>query len=493
MPAEAIQILEMAAQKSHAQASTDLLAERGLPANPEAEKLCLGSVILDDSKWELLTGIIGRDSFMLEAHKRIFSAMVEIKERGERIHRVSIADELMRVGHLESVGGLTALIELDEGLPEIVDLASYARIVLEKAHLRAVIYSSQKAIEQALSQIGPAKDIAAAVTESLSEVQAGQQAEEVGQTAIQVVESYPGGISAFLDPTLRKRGLLTGYRRLDDMTDGFHDGELIVIGARPGVGKSSLLLNIAENVCLTRHKREMWIFSLEMVASSLVSRIMCSRARVDQHKFRTGYLKAEEREALHKSLFSITESNLRIVDRFGITIAEICKIIRRAAKKSKIACVGIDYLQLAGTKAKGENRNLEISDMTRQLKILAGECEMPVIVLSQLSRSNEKRTGSKKPILSDLRDGGSIEQDADMVMFLHREEFYSDDEKHKGVADLILAKQRHGPLGTAELRFLPGLTRFENKSEDAPMEDNDQGDLYEEPPPPAPTPSADEW
>lgn len=479
--------------KSHSEAAADLTFERGLPSSIESEKLCLGSIVLDDSKWELLTGIIQRDSFSLESHRRIFSAMASIKERGERIHRVSLADELQRVGHLESAGGLTALVDLDAGLPDIIDLASYAHIVRRKHHLRTLIFAGQKQIDQALAEIGDPKDIAAAAVQALEPIQVGLQTEDISQTTTQVVESYPGGISAFLDPTLRKRGLLTTFRRLDEMTDGFHEGELIVIGARPGVGKSSLLLNLAENICLTKHKREMWIFSLEMVASSLISRIMCSRARVDQHKFRAGYLKTEERGTLQKSLFALTESNLKIVDRFGISVAEICKIIRQASKKSKIDCVALDYLQLAAAKSKGENRNLEISEMTRQLKILAGECNVPVIVLSQLSRANEKRTGSKKPILSDLRDSGSIEADADMVLLLHREEFYSEKEEHKGVVDLIVSKNRHGPVGTCEMRFLPGLTRFENKSGDEMPEENDQGNLYPEPPP-APIPEdPNEW
>ncbi len=477
-------------KRTHAEAAADLALP--LPSSPDAERLCLGAVVVNDERWEQITGIISAEDFSLEATRRIFAAMGRIKERGERVHRVSLADELGTAGHLESVGGLTFLVSLDDGLPDLADVASYARIVKEKADLRRVIFAAQSAIDRALEGVGRAQEIAAAQVQALEIVQVGRTQEDPGQTPTQIVESYPGGIEAFLDPSKRTRGLLTGLRRLDDMTDGLHKGELIVIGARPGVGKSSLLLNLAENICMRGMKHhEMWIFSLEMVAASLVSRIMCSRARVDQHKFRQGYLGVSERQALHKALFAVTESKLRILDKFGITVAEICQLVRRGAKASEIACIGLDYLQLAGTKSKGENRNLEISEMTRQLKILAGDCNLPVIVLSQLSRSNEKRTGSKRPILSDLRDSGSIEQDADMVWLLHREEFYSDKEEHKGQAEVIVAKNRHGPIGTANLRFMSHLTRFDNKADDALPEEENAADP--EPPPLAPPREEDGW
>lgn len=485
---------------SHAEAAEALLFEKGLPSSVEAESLCLGSVILDDSKWEILTGIIGRDSFSLEANKRIFAAMERIKDRGERIHRVSVADDLMREGQLESIGGLTYLVSLDETLPEIVDLASYAKIVLEKAHLRAIIFSSQRAIDQALNQVGPAKDIASAAAISLETVQAGRLDEnEGGRTPEQIVNSFPAPpgvppIQAFLDPSMRKRGLPTGFRKLDEMLGGgLQDSELIVLAARPSIGKSAMAVNICQNISLhPRWPKRTDIFSLEMSGESLLVRMLCSIARVDQNKFRAGYLGTQERHALQVALDQIISSPIRIHDEFKKNLPALVRRIRKASKDgSKL--IAIDYAQLMVTGAKSENRNLEIAEICRTLKLLTLELGTPILLLSQIGRSAEKRGGDMRPQMSDMKDSGSIEESADTILTLYRAEIYKkDDVTLKGIADLDIIKQRNGAIGRIPLRFLGQFIKFENRAEDTAFpEENDSEDS--EPPPSAPISSDNEW
>ncbi len=256
------------------------------------------------------------------------------------------------------------------------------------------------------------------------------------------------------------------------MTSGMHAGVVIVLAARPSHGKTALALNIASHLTLTPAlKKSVAVFSLEMSKSSLLGRLVCSHARVDAHKHRMGFLNAHEREKLQKSLSEVTDSHLRIYDQSGITMPEISKRIRRLAKEESLHLAIIDYLGLIGSHGRTENRNQEITVISRQFKMLASELEIPIIVLSQLSRANERR-GTPRPMLSDLRDSGSIEQDADIVAFIFREELYRRDrEDLKGLADLIVAKQRNGPIGDVPLRFLSHLIRFENRADDLPPAD----------------------
>lgn len=448
----------------------DILFEKALPANADAERYVLGSVLLNVELFQQVAESLNPEDFSSEKHRRIFGRMKDLADRGERIDRVTLVDELMRQGQLESVDGIAYIASLDDGLPEITNLKSYIGIVLEKADLRRVIFTAQRAINMALLGSQTAQEIGAGATQLLGELRSGRAVEEnPGKTPDQIITSFPGGIGAFLDPTLREKGLSTPFHKLNEVLGGgFREGELIVLAARPGMGKSACMLNIAEH--LTMHPRNpvpAAMFSLEMTSASLLTRLMCGRARVDAHKFRAGFLNSEERRRLQVTIDLLSSAPLRIFDRFGITMDELSRHIKRCIKEDGCKIVFIDYLGLIATKGRAENRNIEISNMTRQFKSMTEEFRIPIVLLSQLNRANEKRTGDKKPILSDLRDSGSVEQDADTVLFIHRDEVYNRDrEDIKGLADLIVAKQRNGPITTVPLRFLGQFTKFENRAED---------------------------
>jgi replicative DNA helicase len=291
-------------------------------------------------------------------------------------------------------------------------------------------------------------------------------------TADAVLANFPGGIGAFLDPSQRLRGLSTGFTKFDEMTGGLNGGELIILAARPAMGKTALAMNIAQHVATHPQMRKpVAVFSLEMSSSSLLTRLLCAGARVDQHKFRAGFLNQDERRKLQVTLANITESPLFLDDTPGVNLMDVHAKLRRMKSQHGLSLVVIDYLQLMSSRGRSENRNQEVSAISRGLKLLAKDLDVPFLVLSQLSRAAETRVGDHTPPLSDLRDSGSIEQDADIVAFIYREEVYKRDrEDLKGLGDVIIAKQRNGPIGKVPLRFLGAYTRFENRIDDLPEE-----------------------
>lgn len=452
----------------HAEAGRDLAFEKGLPSNVDAERFVLGSVMLNDATYPQMVALLEADDFSMEKHRRIFARMHDLIERSEAINRVTLANELMKQGQLESVDGLSYLISLDQGLPELVNLDSYIRIVKEKSNLRKIIRDAQRRMDQAFMDM-ESKDIAAAGMESLQAIQRTQNdGKKKGQSAEDIAETFPGGIQAFLDPSQRPKGLPTGLRRLDEISLGFHPGELVILAARPSVGKSALMLNIAEHLCLhPKQRKAVSVFSLEMSNADNLTRILCSTSRVDSHKFRAGFLNAEERRRLQVGLYDLTQSRLKLYDDC-IMMNDIESAIEEDVEKGGCVLAAVDYLGLIGVKKKGERRDLEVGDMTRRFKLLAKKLAIPILLLCQLSRAGDKRTGSaQKPILSDLRESGAIEADADAVWFIHREELYHRDRDDlKGLADLILGKNRHGPIGTVPLRFLGQFTQFCSRAED---------------------------
>lgn len=465
----------MADKKSKTQQAVeqaeDAVFEKGLPCDVDAERLVLGSTMIGSVDFSIVTVALEANDFSLEAHRRIYARMVDIVYRGDKVDRITLSSELVKNGQLESIGGLTYLVDLDKGLPEVINVESYIRIVKETSRLRQLIFDAQRRIDQAMLRVESVQIISQSVS-TLSNLQRQEETADKGRSPEEIVSEFPGGIPAFLDPTMRARGLPTGFTKFDELTNGLHAGELTIVAARPGMGKSSWLLNVIAHLCLhPKQRRRVSLFSLEMSASSLLTRLMCADARVDMHKFRSGYLNAEERRRLHIGLDNIMNCGLRIHDKFGIGLAEF-EACARADVDSGCCLIGIDYLQLMGVK-KGENRNLEVSTISRKLKLLSGptECNVPIIAVSQLSRANEKRSGaSMKPMLSDLRDSGSLEQDADNVHFIDREEVYKKDrEDLRGLAEIIIGKQRNGPQGVVPLRFIGAFTRFENRSEDLDM------------------------
>jgi len=452
---------------SFSSAALDKVAlEKGLPSNVEAERMILGSVLLDESRFIEIAGVIAQDDFSLEKHRRIFYRMLQLHERGAKIDRITVAEELQRFNELQSVDGLGYLVSLDDGLPHISNLESYVRIVRDKATLRRIVHASQHVMNRALQGEEDPGDILAGAEESL--LRLGEARTEKGLTTpLEVIQNYEGGLNAFLDPSKRIKGISTGFTKLDEMTGGFHSGELIILAARPSMGKTAFALNIAWHVA-TRLFHPVAIFSLEMSQESLLTRMLCAAARVDSQRFRTGYLNEKERQHLRAAANQMVEAPLYIDDTAGANLMDMHAKLRRLQQSGKkLGLVVVDYLQLMSVKGRSENRNQEVSQMSRGLKLLSKELGCPFLVLSQLSRATETRQGDHRPQLSDLRESGSIEQDADLVGFIFREEVYKRDrEDLHGIAELILAKQRNGPIGTVPMVFLHAQTRFENRAED---------------------------
>ena len=448
-------------------AAADISLDRPLPDNLDAERFVLGAVMSEDSSFLQVAGTITADDFSLEKHKRIFLRMSDLHERGDKIDRVTLANELMKHGQLQSVDGLSYLVSLDDGLPQIQNLEGYVNIVKEKSLLRRIINVSQDTINRCLTCEDDAKQILGAAEDAFMKL-GDTNSRNALATPHQIINEYDGGINAFLDTSKRIKGISTGFLKLDEMTGGMREGELIILAARPAMGKTAFALNIAQHVTSNpKNPKAVAVFSLEMSKESLLTRMVCAAARVDQQRFRAGYLNHDERHALQDALFKIVESPLYLDDTAGTNLMDVHSKLRRLQAESDLGLVIVDYLQLMQGRGRQENRQQEISSLSRGFKLMSKELRVPFLVLSQLSRAPETRPGDHRPMLSDLRESGSIEQDADMVGFIFREEVYRPDkESLKGIAEFILAKQRNGPTGRLKLAFLNRFTKFENLAAD---------------------------
>lgn len=449
--------------------SPEVAFEKGLPSNVYAERLILGSILLKDSAFINVASALRSEDFALDKHRRIYQRMWEINERGERLDRVTVANELMRHGELEACDGLSYLVSLDEGLPEIYNLESYVQIVKDKALLRQLIFAAQEVVQRCMIEEDTPDRILAAAEDTLLKLGEDRSKESL-VTAQQVFTNFEGGINAFLDPASRIKGLSTGFLKFDEMTGGLHGGELFILAARPAMGKTALALNIALHVATNqRSPKAVAVFSLEMSKESLLTRLICSQARVDQQKFRMGYLNQEERRRLSFAATELIEAPLYIDDTSSTTMMDINAKLRKLRNQADLGLAIVDYLQLMPTPMLGRNSNRtqEVGALSRGLKLLSKDLNIPILALSQLSRAPEQRPGDHRPQLSDLRESGSIEQDADLVGFIYRPEIYQPDrEDLRGLADLIISKQRNGPTGKVPLVFLREFTKFENRVTD---------------------------
>ena len=329
----------------------------------------------------------------------------------------------------------------------------------------------QQMLNRALLAEEEPEQILAQAEESLLKL--GENRAEKGlQNPREIIQNYEGGINAFLDPSKRIKGVSTGFTKLDEMSGGLHPGELVILAARPSMGKTALALNICWHIA-ARLFQPVAIFSLEMSQESLLTRMLCAAARVDSQRFRAGYLNEQERQKLRAAANQMVEAPLHIDDTAGINLMDMHSKLRRLQQGGqKLGLVVVDYLQLMSVRGRVENRNQEVSQLSRGMKLLSKDLGVPFLVLSQLSRATETRVGDHRPQLSDLRESGSIEQDADLVGFIFREEVYKRDRDDlRGKAELIVAKQRNGPIGTVNLAFLHAQTRFENMAEDLPPEE----------------------
>ncbi len=449
-------------------ATTDFTLDRSLPASVEAERAILGAILLDNSAFSQAAEFLQAEDFSLDSHRRIYLRMDELSNSGRAIDFVTLTEQLGQHKEIESVGGVAYVTSLTDGLPRVKNIDQYVRIVRDKALLRGLIHAANAAIQRAYEQDAPAEEIVDAAEADLF----GVAQKRIGQGFMgvaDIVRSSFGSIDKLYDRGQRITGLETHFEDLDSITSGLQKSDLIIVAARPSMGKTAFAINIAENAAV-RDKKVVGVFSLEMSRESLILRMLCSQSMVDSHKLRTGFIGREEREKLVQGLAALLDSPIFIDDTPGISISEMrakCRRLQQAQKRLDLIIV--DYLQLCAAAPSGsggrryENRTQEVSAISRGLKALAKEMRCPVIALSQLSRAPESRTGNNRPQLADLRESGAIEQDADVVAFIFREEVYKhDDPDLEGKAELIIAKQRNGPTGTVHLAFIKRSTRFEN-------------------------------
>ena len=437
------------------------------PAALHAERTILGAMLVDPLAINDATLLLKAEDFSLDSHRRIYEVMLHLSEVGYAVDIVTVADDLRKKKELDAVGGLAYLSELSEGLPRKLSVESYVRIVRDKSLMRQLMTVCDTGLMEAADQSLEALDILNNVESRLIEIS--QHAITGGFSGISdIVRSSFGSIDKLYEQGREVTGLRTHYDEFDKMTSGLQASELIIIAARPSMGKTAWAINIAQNSAV-KDGNVVAVFSLEMSKESLLRRMLAGEASVGARKLQTGFLGRDDKDKLNKGLERLMESKLYVDDTPGITLAEMrAKARRLKQQEGRLDLIVIDYLQLmtgsGGANKKGfENRTQEVSSVSRGLKALAKEMKVPVVALSQLSRGSEQRTGDKKPLLSDLRESGSIEQDADVVCFIHREEYYDrENEDLKGKAEIIIAKQRNGPTGSVQLAYIADYTRFEN-------------------------------
>jgi replicative DNA helicase len=443
-----------------------IVGEQERPASVHAEMTILGAMLVEPIAIIDATMLLKIDDFALDSHRKIYDAMLHLVEVGHAVDIVTVADALRKKKELDSVGGLAYLASLSEGLPRKLSIESYVRIVRDKSLMRQLLTVCDMGMIEASDQSREALDVLNQVTSRLTEIS--EHAVTGGFSDITaIVKDSFGSIDALYEQGREVTGLATHYIEFDRMTSGLQESELIIIAARPSMGKTAWAINIAENAAV-RGGKVVAVFSLEMSKASLLRRMLASQALVNSKAIQTGMLMRDDRTKLINGLERLMESKMFIDDTPGITLAEMRAKARRLKQQhGQLDLIVIDYLQLmtgSNSNQKGfENRTQEVSAISRGLKALAKEMKVPVVALSQLSRGSEQRGGDKKPLLSDLRESGSIEQDADVVCFIHREEYYDrENEDLKGKAEIIIAKQRNGPTGSIHLAYLADYTRFEN-------------------------------
>jgi replicative DNA helicase len=438
----------------------EAFSTRSAPWSNDAEQAVLGAMLLDQDASLSAAQLLTDDMFYREAHRRLFRAMVALTERRTVIDHITLRDELIRRGELDSIGGYDYVAELADSVPTAANLEYHAKIVREKAILRKLIETATGIITEAYDGHTTASELLDAAESRIFTVS--QQRSEEGFARLKEM----------LWPTMERietlqksgkaiTGVPSGFADLDNLTSGFQGGELVIVAARPSMGKTAFVLNIATHAAVEQHG--VAIFSLEMSKESLVQRMLTAEARVDSQLVRRGMLRDFDFTKLARAAGVLQQCPVWIDDTPALTLLEMRSKARRLKAENDVRLIIVDYLQLMRSPEYSDNRVQEISDISRSLKGLAKELGVPVVALSQLSRASEQRGGERKPILSDLRDSGAIEQDADVVMFIHRPEYYDrEDESKRGLAEIMLAKHRNGPTGDVHLRFNREYTRFDN-------------------------------
>jgi replicative DNA helicase len=448
----------------------DLTLDAGLPANIDAEKTILGAILLDNAAHAEAAEKLEADDFSLDSHRRIFLRMTELIDAQRAVDIVTLANELARYKEVELVGGVAYLASLTEGLPRRPVIEDYIRIVKDKSLLRKLMLICSSAIARAADQSEDAIGVLDVTESQLLEVSEKGLTQGL-ESLDKIVANSFGTIDNLYKQSREVTGLATDFTAFDRLTSGLQKDELIIIAARPSMGKTALAINIAQNAAIN-HNAIVAVFSLEMSKTSLLRRMLASQAWVDQQLIQKGFLGREVHDKLQTALGQLVDSRIFIDDSAGISLAEMRAKARRLKQNAGgLDLVVVDYLQLmtatlpSGGRKGYENRTQEVSAISRGLKALAKELHVPVLALSQLSRASERRGDDKRPFLSDLRESGSIEQDADVVAFIHREAYYNRDEEmtkeEKAKAEIIVAKQRNGPTETVYLNWIAQFTRFE--------------------------------
>ena len=437
---------------------SDSMLERVPPHNHEAEQSVLGAIFLDPDALITASEILMAEDFYRTAHQKIFQTMLSLNDRGKSIDVVMVTEELAAKKELEDVGGLSYLGELANAVPTAANIAQYAKIVEEKALLRRLIKTATKIVEDGYTREDEVEALLSEAEKKMMEVasrKAGSDFKHVKDVLVQTYDNIEQ--LQFRDGDVT--GIPTGFRDLDKITAGFQRNDLIIVAARPSVGKTAFALNVAQSVAV-KARENVAIFSLEMGADQLVMRMLCAEGNIDAQVLRTGTLEEEDWRKLTMAMGSLSNSGIYIDDTPGVRINEIRAKCRRLAQEQGLGMILIDYLQLIqGSGKPGENRQQEVSEISRSLKGLARELKVPVIALSQLSRGVEQRQ-DKRPMMSDLRESGSIEQDADIVAFLYRDDYYDKESESKNLIEIIIAKQRNGPTGTVTLAFRKEYNKF---------------------------------
>ena len=437
------------------------------PHSIEAEQSVIGGLLLDNTAFERVADLVSENDFYRYDHRLIWQQVSRLIEKTQPADVLTVFEALKSLGKAEDAGGLQYLNQLAQEIPSAANIRRYAEIVRDRSVLRRLISTSDEITGQALNPMG--KDTAQILDEAESKIFQISEDGSRGKVGFQSLQDVLAEVISHVESLIENpgtdgvTGVPTGFADLDQMTSGLQPGDLVIVAGRPSMGKTAFSLNIAENVAVNQGL-PVAVFSMEMGASQLVMRMLCSIGRIDQQKVRTGKLTDDDWMRLMATMQKMQEANLFIDETPGLNPLELRARARRLARQyGQMGLIVVDYLQLMSGSASGsgENRATEISEISRSLKGLAKELKCPVVALSQLNRSLENRP-NKRPIMSDLRESGAIEQDADVILFIYRDEVYDPDSKDKGYAEIIIGKQRNGPIGDVRLTFVGKHTRFEN-------------------------------
>ncbi|MBP1634283.1 MAG: dnaC 2 [Acidobacteria bacterium] len=435
-------------------------AERSLPHSLDAERSVLGAILIQNDAYNLAVAVVRPEDFYRDAHRRVFARIIALAERGMAVDFITLTEELTRAGELETVGGPAYVSSLVDGVPRATNVEYYARIVKEKAILRSLIVAGNQIVAEAYHAEQDAAEVLDRAEHAIFQIAEGRV--RAGFTSLyDIAQDSVEAIQRAHEQKQLITGVPTGFHDLDQLTSGLQKGDLIIVAARPSMGKTSLALNIAQHVG-TQTGKTVGIFSLEMSKEQLFLRMLSSEAQIDGHHLRTGFLRGDDWGRLTSALGVLGQAKVYIDDTPSIGVLEMRAKSRRLAAEHGLDLLVIDYIQLMQGRGRFDNRTQELGAISRSLKGLAKELSVPVVTLSQLSRAPEGRS-DHRPQLSDLRESGALEQDADVVFLIYREDLYNKEPgENENVAEIIVGKQRNGPTGTVKLAFIRERTRFEN-------------------------------